>query len=336
MGMARSMVSQMVLFRDPPHHTRLRDLLGRIFIMPAAEKKRGEFRAHIEQVLADASKAGHVDFKEGVARIVPMYMICDILGLPQERYEDLVRWSNSYASMLGFDVTAEMEAAADEEFRQFFAYLAPTIEARRQEPREDLISEWVAAHARGVMDEDEIPSYVLFTLVGGQATTTTTMTNALYTLKHHPDQWSRLLADPEGLKRTATDEVLRFESAGRALVPRWATQDTELGGVMIRQGEMVIGVESAANRDPSVFADPETFDIGRTPNRHLSFGGGIHICPGQFAARVEIQEVLAAIATYYPNIEIGEPREWLDEWILRGLTDLPVTLGPRIERRAAA
>lgn len=336
MGLARKMVGEMVLFRDPPHHTRLRDLLGRIFIMPAAEKKRGEFREHIEQVLAEAADEDEVDFKEGIARLIPMYMICDILGLPQARYEDLVRWSNSYASMLSFEVTSEMEAQADREFEEFFAYLEPTIAERRRAPREDLISEWVKAHQDGRMTEKEIPSYVLFTLVGGQATTTTTMTNALYTMKRHPDEWARFLADPEGLKKTAADEILRFESAGRALVPRWATEDTELGGVTIRKGEMVIGIESSANRDPAMFKDPERFDVGRTPNRHLAFGGGIHICPGQFAARVEIQEVLAAIGIHYPDIEIGEPREWLEDWILRGLTDLPVRLVPERQARAAA
>ena len=336
MGFARTMVGQMILYRDPPHHTRLRDLLGRIFIMPAAEKDRGEFRQHIEQVLADASSQGEVDFKESIARVVPMHMICGLLGLPQERYNDLIRWSNSYASMLSVDVTPEMEAGADAAFREFIDYLQPTIEARRAEPREDLISGWIAAQQRGMMSEEEIPSYVLFTLVGGQVTTTTTMANALYTFKQHPDQWRRLLADPEGLKQTAADEVLRFESAGRALVPRWALEDTELGGMAIGKGEMVIGVESSGNRDPLVFADPETFDIGRKPNRHLAFGGGIHICPGQFVARVEIQELLAAIAANYPDIKIGEPQDWIDDWILRGLTDLPVTLGPRLDRRKAA
>ncbi len=336
MGLARTMVNEMVLFRDPPHHTRLRDLLGRIFIMPAAEKKREEFREHIEQVLAEAAAQGPVDFKEGIARLIPMYMICDVLGIPQERYDDLVRWSNSYASMLSFEVTPAMEATADGEFHEFFAYLQPTIDARRKEPREDLISEWVRAHEAGLMSEEEIPSYVLFTLVGGQSTTTTTMTNALYTMKRHPDQWARFLTDPEGFKKTAADEILRFESAGRALVPRWATADTELSGVTIKAGEMVIGVESSANRDPAMFADPEIFDIGRKVNRHLAFGGGIHICPGQFVARVEIQELLAAIGTNYPDIEIGEPREWLDDWILRGITNLPVTLQPSEKVRSAA
>jgi pimeloyl-[acyl-carrier protein] synthase len=335
MGLARRMVGSMILFRDPPDHTRLRNLLGRVFIMPAAERKRAEFRAHIEEILAAAAAAGTVDFKEAIARLIPIYMICDVVGLPQERYEDLVRWSDSYASMLSVDVTPAMEAAADADFAEFAAYLAPIIAARRREPKDDLISEWIVAHEQGVLQADEIASFVLFTLTGGQSTTTTTMTNGLYTLFAHPDEWRRLCADPEGLKRTATDEILRYESAGRALVPRWATEDVQLGGALIRKGEMVIGLDSAANRDPAVFPDPDRFDIARKPNRHLAFGEGIHICPGQFVARVEIQELIAAIAANYPDVTVGTPGDWMPDWILRGLTSLPMTLGRSVAAEPA-
>lgn len=328
-GFARRMVGKMVLFRDPPDHTRLRGLLGRIFILPEAERKREAFRDHIIDVLDNAADKGEVDFKEDIARPIPLYMICDVVGLPQARYDDLVRWSNSYASMLSVDITAEMEAAADADFAEFFDYLAPVIDSRRKNPRTDLISEWVAAVDRGVLSSEEVPSYALFTLTGGQSTTTTTMTNGLYTLLSHTQQWERFRADPHGLKKTLSDEILRYESAGRALVPRWAMEDIELHGKLIRKGEMVIGIESAANRDPAVFENPDAFDIGRKPNRHLSFGGGLHMCPGQFVARVEIQELFAAIAERYPSIEMGRPGNWLPDWILRGLTNLPVTLGRR-------
>lgn len=328
-GLARRMVGQMVLFRDPPDHTRLRGLLGRIFILPEAERKREEFREHIIEVLDGVSQAGVIDFKEKIARLIPIYMICDVVGLPQTRYDDLVRWSNSYASMLSVDITPEMEAAADADFAEFFDYLAPIVDDRRRNPKSDLISEWVRALDRGELSVDEVPSYVLFTLTGGQATTTTTMTNGLYTLLSHKSQWERFRTDPHGLKKTLADEILRYESAGRALVPRWAMEDIEIGGKVVRKGEMAIGIESAANRDPTVFENPDVFDIGRNPNKHLAFGGGLHMCPGQFVARVEIQELFAAIAERYPNIEMGQRGDWIPDWILRGLTELPVNLGKR-------
>lgn len=327
-GLARRMVGRMVLFRDPPDHTRLRNLLGRIFIMPAAERDRAFYREQIDRVLAEAAAQGEVDFKEQIARIIPMIMICNVLGLPQERYEDLIRWSNSYASMLSVDITPEMMADADREFDEFSEYLKPIIGARRAKPEADLLTEWIAANEKGVLGDDEIGSYVLFTLVGGQATTTTTMTNGLLTLNRHPDQWQRIVENPEGLKKTAADEVLRFESAGRAFVPRWAKVDVELEGKTIPAGSMVIGVESAGNRDPKVFPEPDKFDVGRERNRHLAFGSGIHICPGQFVARVEIQEMIASLAKNYPNLKVGKAGDWLPDWILRGVTGLPVTLDP--------
>ena len=327
-GRAKSMIQQMILFRNPPDHTRLRTLLGRVFVRPAAERKREEFRHHIDQVLDDAAGQDFVDFREKIARQIPMFMICDVLGLPQARYEELVDWSLRYASMLDVGVTPAMEKHADEGFAEFGDYIAPILAERRRNPQADLLSEWVAAEERGELAADEIPSFALFTLTGGHGSTTMTMTNALYTLNRHPDQWQRLIDDPS-LKVTMVDEVLRYESAGRAFVPRWASEDIELCGKTIPQGAMVIGIESAANRDPSVFDDPEKFDIGRKPNPHLAFGGGIHICPGQFVARVEIQELMAAIAERYPDIEVGEPDDWSDDWILRGLKNLPVRLGAR-------
>ncbi len=186
-------------------------------------------------------------------------------------------------------------------------------------------SEWAIAEAKGVLDSDEIASFALFTFTGGQMTTTLLMTNALYTLMRHPDQWERLVADPF-LKESAVEEVLRFESSGRALVPRWAKVDMDLCGKRIPAGDMVVGLESAANRDPIYFPDPERFDIGRTNNPQMAFGGGLHVCPGQFVARVETQELLAAIAERYPATLIEGESHWMADWIVRGLDRLPVRL----------
>jgi cytochrome P450 len=265
-----------------------------------------------------------------------MYMICDVLGLPQARYEDLITWANQYASMLAVEIPEAVEREADHGFAAFVDYVAPLLEARRREPRNDLLSEWVAAQDRGELAEEEIAGYALFTFTGGQMTTTLLMANALFTLKRHPDQWEQLVAAPEALKETMVDEVLRYESSSRALVPRWASQDIELLGRTVPKGAMIIGIEAAANRDPKYFDDPERFDIGRPNNAHLAFGGGPHVCPGQFVARVETQELMASLAKHYPGTSIeGEP-QWLDDWIVRGLDSLPVRLTTRSTARTAA
>jgi cytochrome P450 len=324
-GRARKMVGRMILFRDPPDHTRLRTLLGRGFMRIAAEEKREQFRAHILEILEHAAAKGLIDFREQVARLIPIYMICDVLGLPQAHYEDLVRWANQYASMLSVAITPEMEHEADAGFAEFVEYLTPILDGCRRSPKDDLLSAWVQAEDKGVLQPNEVASFCLFTFTGGQMTTTLLMTNALYTLLRFPDQWQRLIADPS-LKESAVEEILRFESSSRSFVPRWAREDIELCGRTIRAGEMVIGLESAANRDPARFTDPDTFDIGRKDNLHIGFGGGLHVCPGQFVARVETQELLAAIAQRYPATVIEGKFDWLSDWIVRGLDSLPVRL----------
>jgi cytochrome P450 len=324
-GRARTMISRMLLFRDAPDHSRLRALLGRVFSRPSAERNRPLFRKHIDSLLDRFQPGKTLEFREEIARLIPIHMICDVIGLPQERYPDLVAWTNSYASMLAVDIPEEVERRADEDFAAFSQYIAPFVADRRVNPREDLISEWVKAHADGKLEADEIASFCLFTLTGGQTTTTLLMANGLYTLLKHPDQWQQLIANP-ALKASAVEEILRFESSGRALVPRWAKEDIELCGKLIPRGAMVIGVESAANRDPAYFDNPEQFDIRREKNPHLSFGGGVHVCPGQFVARVEAQELFAAIAERFPTIELVAEPEWLPEWIVRGLHSLPVRI----------
>jgi cytochrome P450 len=326
-GRARTMISRMLLFRDAPDHSRLRGLLGRVFSKPSAERNRTRFRAHIDELLNRIEPGKTVEFREQIARLIPIHMICDVIGLPQERYSDLVNWTNSYASMLAVEIPEEVEKRADEDFAAFSDYIAPIVAERTAHPQEDLISEWVKAHAAGKLEMDEIASFALFTLTGGQTTTTLLMANGLYTLLRHPDQWQQLIAD-RSLKASAVEEILRFESSGRALVPRWAKEDIELSGKRIRQGDMAIGIESAANRDPKYFTDPERFDIRRGDNPHLSFGGGVHVCPGQFVARVEAQELFAALAERFPTIEFVQEPQWLPEWIVRGMQSLHVRVPP--------
>src|SRR5277367_5955153 len=218
-GRARTMISRMLLFRDAPDHTRLRSLLGRVFSRPSAERKRPAFRAHIDELLNKLVPGTVFEFREEIARLIPLHMICDVIGLPQERYADLITWTNSYASMLGVDIPEDVERQADLHFAEFSDYIAPIVGARRVAPRDDLISEWVAAQERGRLEPDEIASFCLFTLTGGQTTTTFLMANGLYTLLRFPEQWQALIKDPT-LKTSAVEEILRFESAGRALVPR--------------------------------------------------------------------------------------------------------------------
>lgn len=328
LGIARRMIRTMLLFRDPPEHTRLRKLLGRVFLRSAAEAKRPVFREHIEHLLSEHAPRGGADFTRDIARHVPIHMICELLGLPQERYDDLVRWSFAYASMLAVDVTPEMEAEADRSFAEFTDYLAPILERLAAEPRECLLSEWLAAEQAGELRREELVGYALFTLTGGHVTTTYTMGNAVYCMLRHPDQWELLKRQPE-LVAKAVEEVLRYESASRGLVARWATEDLELCGKRIRKGELAYGITAAADRDPAFFPDPDRFDIRRERNFHLAFGGGPHVCVGQFVARVEIQEMLLALSQRLPDIELDGPPKVDPQWIVRGFESLRLKWTPR-------
>jgi pimeloyl-[acyl-carrier protein] synthase len=325
-GKARRMINQMVLFRDPPDHTRLRALISRVFSRKGAEAKRPVFAGHITALLDELEPRGHADFLGEVGRIVPMMMICDTIGLPQERYDDLQKWTDIYVSMLELDVTPEMAARGDQGFAEFTDYVAPLIEERRRNPREDLLSDFVAARDKGLIDLDEIAGYCLFLLVAGHETTTHLVTNGVRTLLTHPESWAELAASPDDseLKATLVEEVLRYESSGRALLPRWPKEDVELDGKLIPKGSTVVGIESAANRDPAYFRDPETFDVRRKDNPHLAFGGGPHLCSGAWVSRVEAQEVLSALAKRFPGLRIDGDVHWDPAWIIRALTSLPI------------
>jgi cytochrome P450 len=326
-GKARRMINQMVLFRDPPDHTRLRALISRVFSRKGAEAKRPVFAGHIAALLDELEPRGHADFLSEVGRIVPMMMICDMIGLPQDRYGDLQKWTDIYVSMLELDVTPEMAARGDQGFTEFTGYVAPLIEERRRNPREDLLSDFVAGQDKGLIDLDEIAGYCLFLLVAGHETTTHLVTNGVRALLTHPESWAELAAspgDPE-LKATLVEEVLRYESSGRALLPRWPKEDVELGGKLIPKGSTVVGIESAANRDPAYFRDPETFDIHRKDNPHLAFGGGPHLCSGAWVSRVEAQEVLSALAKRFPGLRIDGDVHWDPAWIIRALMSLPIS-----------
>jgi cytochrome P450 len=328
-GKARRAVNGMVLFRDPPEHTRLRSFINRVFSTRAAEDKRPVFNHHINDLLEELQAKPTVEFVSEVGRVVPFMMICDLIGLPSDNAEKLQEWTDAYVSMLEVNVTPEMEAAADLRFEEFLNYLAPIVAERRSQPRDDLLSDLVAAHVDGHLTEDELGSYVLFLFVAGHETTTYILANGLYTLLENRDQW-QLLTEDQSLKVGAVEEILRCESTGRALLPRWALEDLELSGRAIRKGEMIMAIEAAANRDPKIFADPDRFDIRRENSRlHLSFGAGLHLCSGAALSRVEAQEVLSTVAKRFPDVTVEGDIGWRPDWIVRAVQSLPVSLAGR-------
>jgi cytochrome P450 len=209
--------------------------------------------------------------------------------------------------------------------RTFFEFITPLVEERKKNPGDDLISLLARGESDGVITREHLLQNASLLLVAGHETTINLICNGLLAFIQHPDQWERLRADPDGLAASATDEILRFESPVKS-VERIATTDVELRGKTIHAGDRVRIFFSGANRDPEKFPDPDTFDIGRPPNRHLAFGHGIHLCLGATLARIEGQEVFTALARRFERFHlVTDPLEYAPMVDLRSLRALIVS-----------
>jgi cytochrome P450 PksS len=202
------------------------------------------------------------------------------------------------------------------------------VAEKRANPGDDLLSGLVLAEAAGdKLSENELLSMMFVLIVAGHETTVNLIGNGTLALFDHPRQRARLDEHPELLK-SAIEEMLRFFGPVEMSLSRWVRADTELGGQPLRRGEQIMALLASANHDGSQFPDPETFDIGREPNRHIAFGTGIHACLGATLARLEGQTAFATLLARFPNLALAIPRDdvqWRDGTFLRGLTRLPVT-----------
>jgi cytochrome P450 len=325
-GYAQQMLGRMILFIDPPQHTKLRALITNTFSVRTSERQRPLIRSKIDDAVTTMIDRAEVDFLTDVATPLPLTLTCELLGLPYEDAPKLHAWTNAYVAMLEFAVSEEHAQRGDTAFHEFVDYLEPFRAREAQAPSGNLTSDLVQAELAGELTADDVAAFCLFMMVGAHATTANMLTNAVLVMLQHPDQWARLQADP-ALAPTATEELLRWEAPARNLVSRWAATDLDLLGQPVHQGERVVGILGAANRDPAQFPDPETFDIGRSPNRHIAFGAGPHLCSGAALARIEVQEMLVALSRRCPALRITGDVTWDGSWTKRGLLGLLVSVG---------
>jgi cytochrome P450 len=230
--------------------------------------------------------------------------------------------------MYEYGRTAEVESAAERAAAEFVAYLRELAGERRQNPGEDLLSHLVSVRdAEGdKLTEDELVTTCILLLNAGHEATVNVSGNGLLALLRHPDQLQRLRAD-RSLLPTAIEELMRFDSPLQ-LFERTATEDVEIGGITVPRGQKIAALLGSANHDPAVFEAPETLDVGRGDNPHISFGAGVHFCIGAPLARVELQASFSALLDRTASIELGgEPRR-RPEFVIRGLAELPVVLTP--------
>jgi cytochrome P450 len=283
-----SLLSQSMLFQDPPNHTRLRNLVSAAFAPARVRAMEPRIAAIADAILDRVAARGRMDFMAEFALPLPVAVMSDLLGIAEEDWADLHRWSASFvvSGPAGADGDAIRRAQGDA-IASMTDYFRRHIEALRTRPRNDLITALVDAHdSQGRLTTDEIIGTCMLLLIAGHETTMNLLGNGLFTLLRHPSQYARLREAPD-LVPAAVEEMLRYESPVQRSTFRMTMEPFDIGGRTIEAGSAVVALIGAANRDPAVFPAPDRFDIERAPNRHLAFGVGIHACLGAALARTE-------------------------------------------------
>ncbi|WP_027942415.1 cytochrome P450 [Amycolatopsis taiwanensis] len=317
-----------LLESEPPAHTRLRRTISAAFarghvarLRPTVERLAETMVAEIAAVIADGRPA---DLLEHLAQPLPVAVIAELLGVPEADRPKLVPWSNTIVKMYEYGLPAAQQDAAERAAAEFVAYLRELADDRRRNPGDDMVTDLVAASGtEDGLSADEVVATAVLLLMAGHEATVNVIGNGVWALLRNPGQWQRLRDDP-GLVETAVEELIRYDSPLQ-LFERTATEDVEIAGFRVARGEKIAALLGAAAHDPAVFDAPETLDVGRSPNPHLGFGGGIHYCVGAPLARVEIAAALRALLAQLPRLCLaGEPQR-RPEFVIRGLRTLPVS-----------
>jgi cytochrome P450 len=269
---------------------------------------------------------GRLDVVADLAVPLPTIVISELLGVPESDRDRLKTWSDDFAVFIGGPTNHDGMARADHAIRELTAYFLEAVTHWHQQPGDNLISRLIAAKEQGeALTPDELLATCVILLVGGHETTTNLIGNGLLALLRHQDQLWRLRHEPS-LIALAVEELLRYDSPAQ-MTTRLAKADLTLGGAEIGMGELVKLWLGAANRDSAQFPDPDRLDLGRTANRHLTFGYGIHFCVGSALARLEGQVALATLIARFPNLALtGEPLTYQGTQVFRALKRLPITL----------
>lgn len=312
---------------DGREHVTNRRVVGGGFSPAVIRTFEEQYRAMAAGILDRALPLGTFDFVEHVATPIPMAAIFDLLGAPAADRDRLLRWSDTFSNATDPELSEGPEAVF-EAMTGTWAYALELAEAKRRDPGDDLMSKVVAAVDDDRLGEDELMGMVLLLIGAGNETTRNAMSHGLHALIRHPDQWVRLVDGGDAAIDAAVEEILRWASPLVSL-RRTAATDTELCGQPIAAGDPVTFLLASANMDPERFADPLRFDIGRTPNPHLAFGKGVHVCLGASLARIELRIVFSELVRRVRSFELaGDPRYVRDSF-LRGVKSLPVSVSLR-------
>ena len=327
------LIRNIMLNMDPPRHRRYRALVDQAFRKRHVQALRPHIQDIVKQTINGVIEKGECEFVEEVAAILPMRVICEMMGVPDEDRRRVYEIGNS---LIGSDdpelqdngKPRKMEnISAQEAFAEMFMYADKLHEKARTNPSDDIAAALVNAELDGhKLSDDDFRFFFLLLLVAGNETTRTVTTNGMITLLEHPDQLATLESDPS-LVDSAVEEILRFAPAVHTF-RRQATADVELRDRKIRENDKVMLWYASVNRDEEVFADPDTFDVRRHPNDHLAFGVGEHYCLGANLARLELREIFRGIVTRFRDMEMTAPPRRLRSTFINGVKEMRVRFRP--------
>jgi hypothetical protein len=315
------------LFMDPPDHTRLRRLVNLAFSAKAVEALRPRIQELVDGFLDRIEEKRDAEVIGDLAYPLPVAVICEMLGVPDEDRDEFKEWSDELVKSLdpGIALTPDQIKVRMEAVRRSRIYFRDLIARRRKTPGPDIVTALIQAEEEGdKLSEPELLATCRLLLVAGHETTVNLIGNAVLQLCRHPEELARFQADPGGLAVSAIEEVLRFDPPvqfdGRS-TPNGAV----INGHELAPGSFVLLLLGAANRDPAQFPDPDRFDITRGDDRHLAFGYGIHFCLGAPLARMEGQVALRSLARRFKNWDLLDAApQYKDMITIRGLKSLPV------------
>ncbi len=322
----RSMVSNWMVFRDPPNHTRLRTLVNKVFSPKMVENLRPAIFGIADNLLDQVQTRGEMDLIDDFAFPLPVMVIAELLGVDHQDRPLFREWALAlqHASASRLTPSPEVYEQAEHATQAFIKYFQQAIAQRQAEPRQDLITALVQAQDEGnKLSEEEVLATCIHLLTAGHETTINLIAKGTLALLYNPDALKLLRSHPE-LIVGAVEELIRYDSPVQ-MVTRWAYADIEIGGKLIRRGDSVGLMLGSANRDPERFQNPDFLDIQRQDCKHSGFGSGIHFCLGSALARAEGQIALNVLLNRLPALRLAEKTvEWAENIVFHGPKHLRV------------
>jgi cytochrome P450 len=315
-----------MLWANPPEHTRLRKIINRAFTTKRVMQHREFIERRVAELIKPIAEAGAGDICNDFCYRLPISVVADLVGVPQDEAPHLRDPIRNFQRTFEMGMTALELRVADEGARFLDDYFGALVEKKRRQPGDDLLSALIGIEEDGErLDDLELAGICHMLIAAGSETATHFLNNGIRLFIDHPDQADLVRADPELLGR-AIEEVLRFDPPVHIL-PRTVSEPLEVGGVHIPEGSRLMMLIAAANRDPARFTNPDTFDVTRDEGASISFGVGIHGCPGWRLAKLQAEVVFSTLLSRFPHLEITEPPRPQPRVTLPGLQALHIRVG---------